>query len=69
VLLPPKEGETDGSPAAYQIPTLPKTAVTWGSVRAFPLVSSTPMNGLSKMTLAPFKIWCAPRRHGSAAGL
>ena len=29
-----------------------KTAVAWGSVRAFQLVSSTPMNGL-EMTLAP----------------
>ena len=31
-----------------------------GCVRAFQLVSSTPMNGLSELTLAPFKIWlCA----------
>jgi hypothetical protein len=35
--------------------TSSKTADTWGSVRAFQLVSSTPMNGL-EMTLAPFKI-------------
>ena len=34
-----------------------KTAVTWGSVRAFPLVSSTPMNGL-EMTLAPHLVVC-----------
>jgi hypothetical protein len=32
--------------------TSSKTAVTWGSVPAFQLVSSTPMNGL-EMTLAP----------------
>ena len=36
-----------------------KTAVTWGCVRAFQQVSSTPMNGL-KLTLVSFKIWlCA----------
>lgn len=32
-----------------------KTALAWGCVRAFQLVSSTPMNG-PEMTLAPFKI-------------
>ena len=30
-----------------------KTALTWGSVLDFQLVSLTPMNGLSEMTLAP----------------
>jgi hypothetical protein len=38
-----------------------KTAVTWDSVRAFQLVSSTPMNGL-EMTLARFKKSCRTLR-------
>ncbi len=48
---------------------VPKTAVTWGSVRAFQLVRSTPMNGL-EMSLAPFKIWlCATEGWPGACGL
>ena len=45
-----------------------KTAVTWGCVRAFQQISSTPMNGL-EMTLAPFKIWLCATEQRMARGL
>jgi hypothetical protein len=44
-----------------------KTAVTWGCVRAFQQVSSTP-NGL-EMTLTTFKIWLCATGRGSGAKL
>jgi len=42
-----------------------KTDSYWGSIHTIEQVSSTPMNGLSEMTLAPFKIWLCATEDGS----